>query len=336
VTPNEIVRKGRRFVRYDGAPGQARRAAGDPTTDAERIEGERPLARFRTDPTATYLGDADLSAASFLGEAPRSSKRDGSSIASEVPNGSSSKPAPMSLSTADCTGRLGRDTRVGVGGASRRMAAPYAQQIFYEPAGCTGVMIGPTTMLTAAHCVWENGDWLAEPTVFTPAFSAVEDDPKPFGEFTCWSFMAIPSTSGSEFWDYAVITFETCGDNQPAAGVGWLGWWVNPPLRRNDVQLSGYPVSFELQRGYPELVIGGGTAFATDAGFNKSVYYDSVNLDGSHGQSGAPWFVWDDGWYAIGVFNRMYCNVVLGSDNNRARRIDSAVERFINSNSTDW
>lgn len=109
---------------------------------------------------------------------------------------------------------------------------------------CTATLIGPYTLVTAAHCVYihEKGGWIKDVT-FVPGI--VDGENAPFGTFT-WSNINIlqgyisqhdGSTYDSVFpWDLAVITLEEDAGNQ----LGWLGFRVDDGSQW-DAKIIGYP-----------------------------------------------------------------------------------------------
>jgi V8-like Glu-specific endopeptidase len=193
-------------------------------------------------------------------------------------------------------------------------------------------------MLTAAHCLFNTSiNNFRDIVTMIPGLGTGQPNPKPFGEFDCWSTMTVPGNyrSSGESYDYGIVTFERCA-RKPSDSVGWMGWWTNPPMNPNQgMAMFGYPATYARQSLPPELA-GMVTTNGVYSDSNGLTYYAS-GLDGSKGQSGSAWFRRDsDGDWVVGEYSEIICPSFLTSGYNQARRINSAVSDFIVRNSPDW
>jgi V8-like Glu-specific endopeptidase len=182
------------------------------------------------------------------------------------------------------SGIIGSDNRV-----VRRDNTEYPwSTIVYS--GCSGTMIGPSTALTAAHCVHNGTNWLTLPT-FAPGTDYQDTNSYPFGQFGCYT-VSIPTAyinnrGGDARFDYAVIEFAGCGDF-PGRSTGWKGIWVAPDnvITGNLMYLYGHP-SDKVQ---PQIWGNEGVGILNGQ-------YINFFMDAWFGDSGAGLYVYDtDGW----------------------------------------
>ncbi len=185
---------------------------------------------------------------------------------------------------------------------------------------CTGFMVGPHTVLTAAHCLYDaphggkpnyvqfqaakfsTGLYLMQCIAHNHANMLVPQ-----------SFIDSPNTGD----DLAALEVGSCTDgsgfpNDPIDLTGWMGF-APDDLTGDTVKISGYPDDHE-----DTMMTGHGPVRRTSS---RILNY---RIDTTQGQSGSPVFARFDpegaaprGWYAIGV----HSGGLRSADANWAARI---------------
>ncbi len=201
---------------------------------------------------------------------------------------------------------------------------------------CTGVYIGPWTLITAAHCLVYTDTQRANRIIFEPARAG---GTLPYGSFDCrlddastsndylWSVPSGFYTGQDANFDYAVIDTFPCH----SAPANMPGYQANEPS--GNFYLYGY--SGDTCPGAPN-----GQPYncgMSGSAYPNGVWMESQSIDATDGQSGGPWFRYfsGTGYKPVGThtgyieyFDLFRC----GFENckrNAARRIDNAYSQFI-------
>lgn len=115
-----------------------------------------------------------------------------------------------------------------------------------EIATCSATLIGPSSLLTAAHCLYDHatGGWL-DGFIFVPALNGAEAEDAPFGTYeydTAYVFEGYLDNYQGFYgsvvpWDIAVVTLQEPIGEQ----LGWLGYGHEADLGNFLANIIGYP-----------------------------------------------------------------------------------------------
>lgn len=245
------------------------------------------------------------------------------SLAAPAPTKVKSRKLPPILPRGSTESIIGTDERVQV---TNTAAYPNSAIVYLEvsfPNGdgsCTGWMIGPHTLATAAHCVYLSGfgGWATNIKVF-PGRSG---DITPFGSYDAshWFVKKKWTKKEKTKFDFAAVNIST----DIAQTVGTFGFAYN----QENSFWQAYPLTV---RGYPgeKAIATLWTMDGTLDAITKTRFFYPIDTTG--GQSGSP------AYGAIGAdcnpcgFGIHTYGVGGGWTQNSATRITSGVFNFLNS-----
>ncbi len=235
---------------------------------------------------------------------------------------------------------------------SNNFSFPYRPLVFSE-VGCSGTMIGPHTMVTAAHCVYNTGNnsWLkvwdtVQNRERWPRFATGVDgrdaNAVPNGWRQCydvtipggWVSKSSNNLASAAQYDYAVVDFYSRCGVRPGDQSGWLGTKVagEGTIESERHYLYGYPqVAQGVLRysGSPpnkEAEIWGMSSSPGQLYINSPSWQLKYNHDTSGGQSGmGTWYIEDGtGWVRLDGIHRGDAGPY-----NIGRRWDWTVRNFV-------
>jgi V8-like Glu-specific endopeptidase len=149
----------------------------------------------------------------------------------------------------------------------------------------TGWLIGPRTVITAGHCVYDEVElsgWASRITVI-PGRNGAQ---RPFGEFESTRFSTTDRWKSERDPDYDYGAIHLADDLGSKVGTFAVGVMPDAALRNRLVNVSGYPAP--RGNGADQYF----HANRVKAVSNRRVFYD---IDTEGGQSGSPVWTYEDG-----------------------------------------
>jgi len=192
----------------------------------------------------------------------------------------------------------------GALGVAQPLSYPYRTigKLFFtqkgELYGGSAVLIAPNVLLTAAHCVYDDGAWSAH-VEFYPSYPSREGN-DPFYRFgyhslACWGSWI--GDTGNYARDYAMVWVDAApGQELGFLGLEWLGY-DGTNLEGRRWEAVGYPV-------VPNPPFDGSTMDHTVGSFVEGDQPGVIGMSNDNmgdGASGGPWLTSLAGRYVNGV-----------------------------------